>query len=708
MTSTIALTPHPKQHPPSPYTPLHSPNLSSTMSTVIDLLDSSPPGAADADAYSQRINVAGHCKTCKIRVASFYNSWKRITGSYYLPACEEYALDTSGLRVKGKPKAATADSAMSGCLIQPLACTKCNENLGILCTRASEAHPDYLNKRFFKLPRIQLKPADNPAGEPEVLPVVESAPASMDRERELLRRDGRDGADAPRGADEGRREEGAPQDVIKLRPAVHLNLRDTLVAESTSDREPPTRTYRRESSHRESTGHREPLHPNHRDAHPSKDRTVPLNGNSATNGYAQQHTYPSTAEVKLDAIDRIQTQVNLNRATLEACTRDIGRQDRTIQQLQQTFMQYVEDLHRQMRDLRDVVTQRAQIAPAPPAASSSVDDQTLEVFTSTLTNMSARVNEIDVLKMGMEVIKRRIKRVEDSLPTALAQTPTPQLPPPPPQQPDRLTPAPQPRLARAHYTPYPPSPPPPPASAPAAAAAAAAAAAGWATVNPAKRGPPLDTRGSDATTPLGSPKRAKLAPVEPRHSYEATERMEIDAPRASAGPGTNPNTPAEEPYSAASATGGSYVRYPTTPALAEDWPSSAPPFRTVSTPLPHPGEVPSSRSPPGRGRGSGSGRGRGRPPIRKGIDEWEREREWAAQQSDGGFGRGNLVRRGSSSMGMGMARGEGGSPPSGAEGSMAGDPYAHTKKTRTKPTRNAEGILIRKDGRPDMRSQSRA
>ena len=36
------------------------------------------------------------------------------------------------------------------------------------------------------------------------------------------------------------------------------------------------------------------------------------------------------------------------------------------------------------------------------------------------------------------------------------------------------------------------------------------------------------------------------------------------------------------------------------------------------------------------------------------------------------------------------------------------DPYAHTKKSRTKPIRNADGVLIRKDGRPDMRSQSSA
>jgi hypothetical protein len=39
---------------------------------------------------------------------------------------------------------------------------------------------------------------------------------------------------------------------------------------------------------------------------------------------------------------------------------------------------------------------------------------------------------------------------------------------------------------------------------------------------------------------------------------------------------------------------------------------------------------------------------------------------------------------------------------------LPADPYAHTKKTRTKPIRNADGILIRKDGRPDMRSQSSA
>ena len=64
-----------------------------------------------------------------------------------------------------------------------------------------------------------------------------------------------------------------------------------------------------------------------------------------------------------------------------------------------------------------------------------------------------------------------------------------------------------------------------------------------------------------------------------------------------------------------------------------------------------------------------------------------------------------------------MRRGSGGAqtatrvaipPPTPAQTLSVVDQYAHTKKTRTKPVRNADGILIRKDGRPDMRSQSSA
>ena len=39
---------------------------------------------------------------------------------------------------------------------------------------------------------------------------------------------------------------------------------------------------------------------------------------------------------------------------------------------------------------------------------------------------------------------------------------------------------------------------------------------------------------------------------------------------------------------------------------------------------------------------------------------------------------------------------------------MANDLDSANKKTRTKPIRNSDGVLIRKDGRPDMRSVSSA
>jgi len=56
---------------------------------------------------------------------------------------------------------------------------------------------------------------------------------------------------------------------------------------------------------------------------------------------------------------------------------------------------------------------------------------------------------------------------------------------------------------------------------------------------------------------------------------------------------------------------------------------------------------------------------------------------------------------------MPVRRGSGGGGTASAR-QVYQDPYAHTKKSRTKPTRNAEGVLIRKDGLPDMRAQSSA
>lgn len=136
--------------------------------------------------------------------------------------------------------------------------------------------------------------------------------------------------------------------------------------------------------------------------------------------------------------------------------------------------------------------------------------------------------------------------------------------------------------------------------------------------------------------------------------------------------------------------------------------------------------------PRGRGRGRGGGPGSRGGRVRQslptqvhhpGPPAWNREEWHGDSESHVGpeyyshvarSGRG-IARRGSGGGGRG---GHAQSERAGSLGSQGvspgfsigspNDPYAHTKKTRTKPIRNADGVLIRKDGRPDMRSQSSA
>jgi hypothetical protein len=108
-----------------------------------------------------------------------------------------------------------------------------------------------------------------------------------------------------------------------------------------------------------------------------------------------------------------------------------------------------------------------------------------------------------------------------------------------------------------------------------------------------------------------------------------------------------------------------------------------------------------------------------------GTPEWERD-DWQSipesQTGPDGYynhpaqsGRG-IARRGNGGSGgrggythseRAMSLGSQGVSP-GLEFGSPNDQYGFSKKSRSKPIRNADGILIRKDGRPDMRSQSSA
>ena len=126
------------------------------------------------------------------------------------------------------------------------------------------------------------------------------------------------------------------------------------------------------------------------------------------------------------------------------------------------------------------------------------------------------------------------------------------------------------------------------------------------------------------------------------------------------------------------------------------------------------------------GRGPGSRGGRVRKSMQRrqhsfGTPEWERD-GWESvpnsQTSPTGFDEHavhptrSIVRRGGGRSGMRggcspMERLSEWTPETGPRG-VYHDPPSEAKKTRSKPVRNEEGILVRKDGRPDRRSQSSA
>lgn len=445
---------------------------------------------------------------------------------------------------------------------------------------------------------------------------------------------------------------------------------------------------------------------------------TPVNGHVQAN----HHRFPVGHDIAMEAVHRIQTQNSYNTAALQAVRgdfqRDIQRVDAAVARLQADMMS-VCDAVRSIREelqVRPWLAQQQQLQP--PAPVPQTDDRTIEYLAENLQGVSAKANEVDGLKIQIEMLKRKVRRLEENGPGpapgafpaplrdgSVHQAPVP-VAIPVSQMPFVAAPAQaQMRPLSSHMQHPPPPPPPQPMHTPDAAPPAQppeAQPSGWVSVNPSiKRGHPngVDDRTNGAGTPLGSPKRPKLAPIEPRRTYDAATPVaydRVDTEESGAGFRTNSHDPHAAPTNPS--------RFIPFKAASEGNPDDGWRAESQRPPL---GPMQEPRSPKRGGRGGPRGpRGRKSLPseLDTGTPEWERS-DWSGSPAgpDGLYQpitpsnrRGIPVRRGSGGGGSASAR------------QMAQDPYAHTKKSRTKPIRNAEGILIRKDGRPDMRSQSSA
>lgn len=492
--------------------------------------------------------------------------------------------------------------------------------------------------------------------------------------------------------------------------------------------------------------------------------------------------YPrSSRDVGLDAIERLQTQISQNSGALAAHTRDIRRGEESFQQLEESLrrefqaqlihqsgdIQRVDEavarLQHEIQDIHQVlegisrelhatrVERQSRGSTVPPIQAISVQDSALELMAQQLTVMSHKANEVDTLKITIEIMKNKIQRLEEEATQTLPQ-PTPNVYRSPQEAtlpssqathatvPYHKTPAPIPLGSTTAQPPqivqsYPSYETPSSTGTPEILhkpEPVVSQRSGWATVNAGVKR--THTNGEEspreaAVHTTGSPKRQRLATVEPLTSSQGqgqapTHYRNMGTESLEARPQVFTHTlPSQQPIPESTLASQSqqpiYVSYGAQDGISDDS-RQLEPQRIIEHR--HRGR--------GRGGGPGSRGGRGRKSLPAQLHVYgtpDKERhDWHSvtdsKSSPEGYnnhisrsGRG-IARRGSggggvrssythsdraASMGLqGVTVSMGLESPS--------DPYAHTKKTRTKPIRNADGVLIRKDGRPDMRSQSSA
>jgi hypothetical protein len=430
---------------------------------------------------------------------------------------------------------------------------------------------------------------------------------------------------------------------------------------------------------------------------------------------------------------------------VQSQTADIQRVDEAVARL-----------HLEMQGMRqaldtvshELAINRAEMQRGAHGQAVAVPDAALELMAQQVAVMSHKTSELDNLRVTVEIMKKKIHYLEQGAKpakSASALQTNPHAFQPPQSSGSPLihgTPQAAPKTQSPMQTP---SHPPtyqsfgPTSSSTMAEAshrndATPSQSTGWASVNAGTKRTHMSSvespREGAAHVP-GSPKRQRMDASEPHVSHTPSQ--------------SHPTQPSFERRDTEGSDPRLHAPTPTLPSqhsipesiLASQTPQSTyVPYTTQDGPSDDSWRPESQRliehRPRGRGRGGGPGSRGGR--VRKslpaqihrvGTPDWERD-DWQGVSDlqagpDSYYNHVARSGRGIARRGSGGGGGRGGYTQSeravslGSQGVSPGfrmgspnDPYAHTKKTRTKPIRNADGVLIRKDGRPDMRSQSSA
>ncbi|TKA83548.1 hypothetical protein B0A55_00522 [Friedmanniomyces simplex] len=113
---------------------------------------------------------------------------------------------------------------------------------------------------------------------------------------------------------------------------------------------------------------------------------------------------PSSSDVWAGALARLQTQVSLNTSMLESHRRQVGDIEQAVGRLQQEMGHVVAVMHEMRAELHARLQSMEQVRH---------DSGDMDVLASQIATVTDKANEVDGLKMQVELMRNRMKRFEE-------------------------------------------------------------------------------------------------------------------------------------------------------------------------------------------------------------------------------------------------------------------------------------------------------
>jgi hypothetical protein len=90
---------------------INNEGLDTDPQSIVEIAESADEGSPHPNTPPSRA-TKGFCRNCRTNVGEFYNSWHKITGSYYVPAL--LGSYSTILKSTGKQKAASKGTDLEG------------------------------------------------------------------------------------------------------------------------------------------------------------------------------------------------------------------------------------------------------------------------------------------------------------------------------------------------------------------------------------------------------------------------------------------------------------------------------------------------------------------------------------------------------------------------------------------------------------------